>query len=173
MKKHTLRITLAALFTAMSIIIGIFCKTFLNFDGGLLRISFESLPIILSGIMFGPIAGGLVGAGSDLISYLLSPQTYPPNLIVTLGCAMLGICAGVVSRYLLKSKGYARLVVSCVSAHVIGSMIIKTVGLFQFYQWATLVRIPIYVAIAILESILICVLYKNSSFRRLMERYEL
>ena len=171
--KNTVRITLSALFVAMSIIIGLFCKTFLSFSGGLLRISFESLPIIMSGIMFGPIIGGVVGGATDLITYFLSPQIYPPNLIVTLGCAMLGVCAGVISHYVVKKKGYLRLVLSCVVAHMIGSMVIKTVGLFQFYQWSTLVRIPIYAIIAAAESTVMCLLYKNASFRKLMEKYEL
>ena len=61
-------LTLAAMLVAMSVVIGIFCKTFLNFAGGLVRITFENLPIILSGILFGPIVGGLVGAASDLVS---------------------------------------------------------------------------------------------------------
>ena len=71
-------LTLAAMLTAMSVVIGIFCKNFLNFGGGLFRITFENLPIILSGILFGPAVGGAVGIASDLVSYLLSSQIYPP-----------------------------------------------------------------------------------------------
>ena len=171
MNKHTVRITLAALFVALSVMIGMFCKTFLNFGAGLYRISFESLPIILSGIMFGPIVGGVVGGLTDIVSYLLSPQAYPPNFIVTAGCVALGVLSGVVSHYLLRKRGCLRMVLSCVAAHIVGSMVIKTVGLFQFYGWATLIRIPIYMVIASLEALLLCVLYKNGSFRKLMEKY--
>ena len=78
---------LAAMLTAMSVVIGIFCKNLLNFGDGLFRVTFENLPIIISGITFGPIVGALVGAGSDLLSYLLSTQVYPPKLIVTAGAA--------------------------------------------------------------------------------------
>ena len=56
------RLALAAMLTAMSVVIGIFCKTVLNFADGLFRITFENLPIILGGIMFGPIIGALIGA---------------------------------------------------------------------------------------------------------------
>ena len=91
-------LTTAAMLTAMSVIIGIICKSFLNFGGGLFRITFENLPIILTGILYGPIVGGAVGAATDLISYFLSPQTYPPNLIVTLGATMIGVTAGVFAK---------------------------------------------------------------------------
>ena len=94
-KRHTvfrsLRVlTQAAMLTAMSVVIGIFCKSFLNFGNGLFRITFENLPIILSGLLFGPVIGGIVGVATDLISYLLSPQLYPPNLIVTAGAFSVG-----------------------------------------------------------------------------------
>ncbi len=166
MKLKTL--TLSAMLTAMSVVIGIFCKSFFNFGGGLLRITFENLPIILSGIIFGPIVGGIVGAASDLISYFLSAQIYPPNLIVTLGAASIGIVSGTVAKYIVKRTGYIQITISALSAHIIGSMIIKPIGLFAFYSWAVLWRIPIYFLIAPLEIILLCMLYKNNSFRRLL-----
>ena len=168
MKKSVKVLTLSAMLCAMSVVIGMFCKTFLNFGLGLFRITFENLPIILSGIVFGPIVGGLVGAAGDLVSYLLSPQIYPPNLIVTCGAAAIGIISGFVSHLLIKKRGYVQIIVSGVLAHVVGSMVIKTIGLFQFYSWAVLWRIPLYTVISALEILLICMLYKNATFRRLI-----
>ncbi len=153
--------------TAVSIVIGIFCKNFLNFGGGLFRITFENLPIILSGIMYGPVVGGMVGVATDLVSYLLSSQIYPPNLIVTLGCATVGIVSGVISRYIIKTPGKKQIIVSGAFAHLIGSMIIKSIGLYTFYGMAVLVRVPMYTVIASIEILIICLLYKNSNFRRL------
>ena len=163
-------LTAAAMLTAMSIIIGIFCKNFLNFGGGLFRITFENLPIILSGILFGPVVGGIVGCATDLISYLLSSQIYPPNLIVTLGAASIGIISGIVSRFIVKKQGYPRIIFSCIISHLIGSVIIKSVGLFVFYGWAIMWRIPLYTVIATVEAFLLCMLYKNNNFKSLFEK---
>ena len=170
MRKSIHVLTLAAMLTAMSVVIGIFCKTFLNFSGGLVRITFETLPIILSGILFGPVIGAVVGVATDLISYLLSPQIYPPNLIVTLGAAVIGLLSGLVSKVVIRKRGYLQISVATVSAHIVGSMIIKTIGLFQFYQWAVLWRIPLYIVIASAELMVLCLLYKNATFRKLIER---
>ena len=83
-KKESVRmLTQAAMMVALSVIIGIFCKSFLNFGAGLFRITFENLPIILSGIIMGPVVGGAVGACSDIVSYFFSGQAYPLNFIVT------------------------------------------------------------------------------------------
>ena len=162
-------LTIASLLTAMSVVIGIFCKSMLNFGDGLFRITFENLPIILSGILFGPIVGGLVGIASDLISYLLSPQVFPLKIIVTLGAGAIGVLSGVVSKYVIKKGGYLQIIASASVAHLIGSVIIKSIGLFSFYQWAVLFRLPTYLLIASVEVAIICLLYKKSSFRRLIE----
>jgi ECF transporter S component (folate family) len=168
--RTTLRLATAAMFVALSVVIGMFCKTFLNFSGGLIRITFENLPIILSGIFFGPWVGGLVGAIADLVSYLLSPQIYPPNLIVTLGAFSVGVISGLVSRYVVRCHGVKQIIVSGAAAHIIGSMIIKSIGLYQFYQWGILFRIPLYLVIASLEICLLCVLWNRAAFRRLLEK---
>ena len=167
MKNSVKRLTLAAMLVAMSVIVGIFCKNFMNFGGGLFRVTFENLPIILSGIMFGPIMGAAVGIATDLISYLLSAQIYPPNLIVTLGAAVIGFTSGFVAKYIVKKNGYPRIIAAGASAHILGSMLIKPVGLFTFYGWAVLWRIPLYFVIAPVEIIILCLLYKNANFRKL------
>lgn len=163
-------LTLAAMLAAMSVVIGIFCKNFLNFGGGLLRITFENLPIILSGILFGPVVGGLVGVASDLLSYLLSNQIYPPNLWVTFGAASIGIVSGIMAKYVIKKRGRAQIVFSAATAHVIGSMIIKTIGLYKYYGVTVLVRIPTYIVIASIEIILICLLLGRRAFARLLDK---
>ena len=162
-------LTVAAMLTAMSVIIGMFCKTFLNLGGGLFRITFENLPIIISGIIFGPVAGGIVGAGSDLISYLLSPQVYPPNLIVTLGAFSIGFCSGVVSRIFGSRITRAKITACVAISHLIGSMLIKTIGLYSYWGILVLWRIPLYIVIASVEAIVICLLYKNTATKKLFE----
>ncbi|MBQ8850730.1 MAG: folate family ECF transporter S component [Clostridia bacterium] len=169
--KSVKMLTIAAMLTAMSVVIGIICKNFMNFGNGLFRITFENLPIIMSGILFGPIIGGLVGAASDMVSYLLSSQTLPPNLIVTAGAISVGIVSGVMAKFVVKSKGTKQIIISASVAHVIGSMIIKPIGLYQFYQWGVLLRIPLYLVIAPIEILILCLLFKNRSFCRVTEYY--
>ena len=162
--------TMAAMLTAMSVVIGIFCKSFLNFGGGLFRITFENLPILLSGIMFGPVVGGVVGAATDIVSYFLSGQVYPINPIVTAGAALIGITSGFLARYVFRRKGYIRLIVPCAAAHIIGSMTVKSIGLVTFYGVAVLWRIPLYFVIAPLEIALICAMYRNGAARKLIDK---
>lgn len=162
-------LTLAAMLTAISVVIGIVCKNFLNFSGGLFRITFENLPIILSGILMGPAVGGLVGAASDLVSYMLSSQIYPPNLIVTAGAVTVGIVSGLVAKYAVKSRGNKQIICSAGLAHVMGSMIVKTIGLYQFYGILVLWRIPLYLVISTFEILVLCFIFKRQSLKKLFD----
>ena len=154
--------------TSLSVIIGIFCKTYLNFAMGLVRITFENLPILITGIVYGPIVGGIVGAASDLVSYLFSAQAYPPNFIVTLGAALVGVVSGTVARFIIRKRGTMQIVVSGASAHLIGSVIVKTIGLYSIYGTLVFWRIPIYTVIASVEISVICLLLKRKSFAHLI-----
>ena len=101
--KNVKTLTLAAMFTSMSVVIGIFCKNFLDF-GGVFRVTFEGLPIIISGLAFGPIVGAFVGAVSDIISYILSTQSFAISPIITIGAALIGAVSGFVSHYIVKKE---------------------------------------------------------------------
>jgi len=166
------RLTLAAMLIAMSVVIGIFCKTVLNFANGLLRITFENLPIILGGMLLGPVYAGVMGLCSDLLSYLFSSQAFAPIPLVTLGAVLVGVVSGITSRYVVRKQGFARIALSVGAAHLIGSVIVKSIGVYSIYGWAVLVRIPIYALIAGVEMLLIHLLYKNSGFRKMVERFE-
>ena len=161
-------LTNAAMLTALSIVIGMFCKTVLDF--GVIRITFENFPIILSGIMFGPWVGAAVGICADALSYMLSTQQWAISPIITLGAALVGFVSGAVSHYFIKKDGAARIVFSTLLAHLVGSVTVKSIGLFDIYQtfynagWLVLWRIPLYLVIATLESVLLVTMYKNRNF---------
>lgn len=175
MKKRNMRLfnsvrgmTVAAMLVALSVLVGIFCKTYLNFGMGLFRVTFENLPIIMAGVLYGPIVGGLVGVCSDLVSYLFSNQAYPPNLWVTLGALAVGVVSGIISKIIIKRKCYGQIIISGTAAHVVGSMIIKTIGLYSYYGIAVLVRVPLYLVIASLEILVLCLLLGRRSFGRVV-----
>lgn len=165
-KKMIRLLTNMAMMTALSVVIGIFCKTVLNFGNGLFRITFENLPIILTGIALGPVAGGVVGLSSDIISYLLSPQTYPLNVVVTIGAMVIGVLSGIIAKYVIKHKCKMQIILSASVAHLVGSVIIKSIGLYNYYGILVLWRIPLYLVIATTEIILLCLLLQSKAFSK-------
>ena len=173
-QKNVLRnvkvLTTAAMLGALSVVIGIFCKNFLNFGNGLFRVTFENFPIILSGILFGPAVGAAVGIVSDMVSYFLSTQSFAISPIVTLGAALVGAVSGTVSNYVIKKRGALRVVISTLAAHVVGSLIVKTFGIYTYYNMSygmlLLYRIPTYAAIIAIESFFLCLIFRHKAFTK-------
>ncbi len=90
----------SSMLTCISIIMTRFLGIMLPIAGiPALRISFGSIPIYVTGILFGPIAGGLSGAIADLIGYLMNPMggAYFPGF--TLSAVIRGALPGLI--YLL------------------------------------------------------------------------
>jgi len=55
------------------------------------------LPIILGGIIFGPLSGGVIGTFSDIIGYIINPLgVYMPHF--TLTSALAGIIPALVLK---------------------------------------------------------------------------
>lgn len=68
-----------------------------------LRVSFEYFPIILSGILFGPIAGMVVGGLADFLgATLFSGLGFFPPLIV--GPILAGLLSGLFAKLVFKNK---------------------------------------------------------------------
>lgn len=165
-------LTTAAMLGALSVVIGIFCKNYLNFGNGMFRVTFENFPIIMAGILFGPGVGCSVGLVSDMISYFLSTQSFALSPIVTLGAALVGLVSGVVARYVVKGGGAFRIVLSVSLAHLVGSLLVKTYGIYAYYQLSygmmLLYRLPIYTVIAVTESFFLAVIFKYKAFQKFM-----
>ncbi len=72
---YTRRIVYAGFLIALTVIL----RRYLNFQ--LTLITFGGFPVILSGIMFGPFYGALVGALSDILGYFINSfgQPYHPG----------------------------------------------------------------------------------------------
>lgn len=90
-KFSTRNITYLGLLIALNVIL---TRTLsIRIGGGgteVVRIGFGSLPIIFAGIVFGPVAGGIVGAIGDLIGMFLSPMgAFMPQF--TLVAALTGV----------------------------------------------------------------------------------
>ena len=99
------KISFISLLIAMSIVLTRLASIRIAI-GGIegIRIGFGKLPIILSGIMFGPVSGGIVGSLSDIIGYLIQPMgPYLPHFTVI--SALSGALPPIL-LYLLRNSNY-------------------------------------------------------------------
>ena len=83
------KISFISLFIAMSIVLTRMASIRIAIGGveGI-RIGFGKLPIILGSLMLGPLYGGIIGALSDMVGYIIQPMgPYMPHFTVISGLA--------------------------------------------------------------------------------------
>ena len=160
----------SAILCALTTIIAFICKSFTI--APFLRISFENLPIIFSGYVFGPVVGFAVGVCADLISGLV---VYGGGWLpgVTLGAGCVGLFAGFMSMLLPLKKDYIKLAFSVLIPHIIGNMLIKSATFMIAYGTPVVqlwLRVPLYTVIAIIEYFLLLVITNNSTVKRMISK---
>lgn len=168
MTGHLRRLAVAALLAAVSLL----CGKFLAIPvGTVMRFSFENLPILLAGMMLGPVLGVLTGVVADLVGCLM--VGYAINPLVTLGAACIGLVGGVLFRLLSKLPLLWRVSGTVLAAHLVGSVLIKTFGLAVFYDMPFIIlllwRLLNYMIVGVAEGALLYYLLKNDAVRRRLE----
>jgi ECF transporter S component (folate family) len=157
---------IAALLAALSIVLGKYLAINLSQT---VRVSFENLSIIMAGLLFGPIIGGVVGAVADLVGCVL--VGYAINPIITAGAVLIGVISGLLGMCVLsrgaEKLGTWRIFLPVYAAHIVGSMVVKTIGMMVYYGTPPeifYVRVPLYLAIALPEGYLLMLLFRSKTF---------
>lgn len=166
-KVKNLKITASlAMLAAISIVLG---KYLAIPVGEIMRFSLESMPIIFAGIAFGPLAGGLCGLVADLVGCLL--RGYDINIAVSLGAMVIGVISGAMP-IVLRAVGIKKLpmtIITVAVAHIIGSMLIKTLGLASYYEMpfylVFLWRVLNYIIVGALDCTVVHILLNNRGIR--------
>lgn len=161
--QKSLRLTVyLALLVAISILMG----KYLAIRGGdVMRFSLENMPIIFAGMVFGPVAGLAVGAIADLVGCIMVGYTINP--IVTVGAGLIGLVSGIMPRLLQKTK-LSRGIITVLTvgaAHLVGSILIKTIGLSAYYSMPFVIlllwRVLNYLIVGALDGIILHILLRN------------
>ena len=150
-----------ALFAAISLVLGKYLQIPV---GDSIRISFENLTIILAGYLYGPICGAFCGAVADIIGCFL--VGYAINPIITFGAATVGFLAGVFGRRGIAN--FSKLWLSVLAAHTVGSVVIKSAGLYLYFATpieVLMLRIPTYAVIGVLEYMLIKIFVSHPALK--------
>ena len=161
-------LAVSAFLAALSIICGKYLALSL---GNVLRFSFENLPILLAGMMFGPIVGMTVGVVADLLGCVM--VAYAINPLVTIGAACIGFLGGVLFRVTKRLPLLWQTCVTVILTHLVASVLVKTFGLAQYYDMpfhiVLLWRLLNYVVVGVAEWLLLYTVLKNQALRRRFE----
>lgn len=144
MRLNTKTIAYIATFIAISIILTRMLGVTLPVGGALtLRLSFGEIPIILAGIMLGPLAGALTGIGADLLGYTINPFGGPYFPGFTFTAALTGMLPALI----LGRKGrvnltWQKLFAAILITDIISSVILNTTWLVIMYNLGVYAILP-------------------------------
>ena len=166
-RTHTRTLATLALLCAMEIVLARFCVIWITNS---IKITFEAIPILTAGLLFGPVAGAVVGAVSDILGAgLLSGLGWLPVLTVT--PTLLGVLAGLLRPLVWKRLTLPRLLLVTGPGFVLGSMFWTTWWLSTLYGTPLpallAVRVPLYCVIAVLDTLVLFFLCRSGVFHRL------
>ena len=124
----TRNLILMAALIAMQIILA----RFLSIQASdILRISFESVPIVLAGMWLGPLSGAIVALIADILGTVLSGYGiwFPP---IALGPVLVGVISGLSTKYVFHSdlsstRESWKVVVTVLVAGIVNSFLVTTV----------------------------------------------
>lgn len=72
----TKQLTMVAFLVAMAVVL----KSFLSFETGSFRFTFYDIPMMIIGILMGPVVGGLTGIIVDFFHMMFSPWAFTFNI---------------------------------------------------------------------------------------------
>ena len=100
-----------------------------------MRFSIEAVPIIVAGLLFGPLPGAAVGLVGDAVGCLFSAYGYNP--VFSVPPILIGLCAGLMRRLLYEKVTYFRVLLTFLPAVILGSVLWQSYWLSFFYGTRT------------------------------------
>ncbi len=166
--RDTKTLTLAAMLTAIGILLGYFKIPVNQF----IEFRFAFLPICMAGMMLGPGIAGVIGALIDVGGFLVYPTgPYFP------GFTLSGIVSGIIFGIILYKKRptLQRIIVSQAVYTLLVGIILNSIWLNQLYLKlgylnTILYRLPKELAMFVVNTVLVYTLFKAFDRVRLYER---
>ena len=128
-KMTTQALAYCALLAAISVVLA---RLIIPMPNVSTRFSIEAVPIFISGMLFGPMAGGLVGFCADLVGCLFSGYGYNP--LFSVPPILYGVFAGLFRFYLSKNVSIPRLILAFLPPVVGGSILWQSAALAFIYN---------------------------------------
>ncbi|MDR7870097.1 MAG: folate family ECF transporter S component [Tissierellaceae bacterium] len=148
-KVKTKYLVMAAFLTAISIVLTRFLSVTLPILGGLpaIRVGFGKIPIVISGLLFGPMLGGITGVAADLIGMLINPMgAYHPGF--TISSMLDGFLPGLFAIYFRNNPRlgqhftFSRVFVVELVLALLNSIILNTLWLSQILGKGYMLLLP-------------------------------
>ena len=166
----TKTIAYCALLAALSVVLA---RLVIPMPAADTRFSIEAVPIFLSGMLFGPLSGALVGFSADFVGCMFSPYGYNPLFCIP--PILYGLFGGLFRKYLCEKVSPVRLGLGLLPPVVYGSIMYQSLTLAYMYfngnlwdgylYYYTTRSIQFYITL-VLDAAVLYLLCKSNIFQR-------
>lgn len=138
------------------------------------RFSIEAVPIYMAGMLFGPLAGGLVGFSADFVGCMFSGYGFNP--LFSLPPILYGVFGGIFRYYLARKISIPRLILGFLPPIILGSVLYQSFALAYVYYSETFIQGLIlklstrsiqFAITMVIDAVVIYLLFKARIFDRL------
>ena len=138
------------------------------------RFSIEAVPIYMAGMLFGPLAGGLVGFAADFVGCMFSGYGFNP--LFSLPPILYGVCGGLFRWFLAKKVSIPRLILGFLPAVIFGSILYQSAALAYVYSSTTFMEYFVlklttrsiqFAITMVIDAVVIYLLFKARIFDRI------
>lgn len=161
-----------AMLAALSVILA---RLIIPMPAADVRYSIEAVPMVISGILFGPLAGGLVGLVADTVGCLFSGYGWNP--LFSIPPILYGLIPGILSMWIVKEEkpNVLYILVMLLIPAIFGSILWQSFPLSLYYgamsgkgYWVyVLTRIPQFAITAPIDAVIVWLLFKTGMFKQL------
>ncbi len=137
---ETRTLVLAALFVGINIILSRLGALMLF--NNTVRLSFGNVPLILSGLVLGPIPGFLTGVSSDILGFLINSHGGAFHPGFTLSAGLTGAIPGVIMLFYKKEVSLSLIVVANLLVYFLISGLLNTLWLTHLMGTGFAVLLP-------------------------------
>ncbi|MDR2358019.1 MAG: folate family ECF transporter S component [Oscillospiraceae bacterium] len=135
---------------------------------GPLRMSVGNMPIVLAGILFGPVGGALAGFAADVIGASVQGYGFNPLLIPT--PILMGLIPGLLRPILDREATYLRFLLVSILPYIVGSIGYQSYILYTMYGGSYSIwfiygwRAVIFIITPLVDTFIIYILFRRNVF---------
>lgn len=124
------RVAYVGVMTALSVIVNMFS---INIAAGLIKLSFVGVVCVLSGSLFGPLIGFVIGFLGDLISFLTEGSGLAYSPLIGISNGVYAAIAGIVFILFKNRKLFIRVLISFILAYFVCTLVISSLGIYILF----------------------------------------
>lgn len=160
-----------ALLAALSVV---FARFIVPMPNSTTRFSIEQVPIFLAGMLFGPLAGGMVGFAADAIGTLFSGYGF--NFLFSVPPILYGVFGGLYTMFFKDKTDPLRLLAGFLPPVILGSILYQSWALCFVYFSSTFkeafllkltTRSVQFAIVTVLDVVIFSLLFRSKLFQRL------